>query len=270
VSLRREVGRRVMRAARPPLDRRHDRRGLCSVCGAQTRFSYNSWIVPPPLAEDWGEAGAASLRRRESLFCGSCGSSLRVRSLAAVLVEHYACAARSLAALVAEEPFASLRIAELNSIGAAHGVLARHPRLVYAEFPEEDLQSLSYADGSFDLLLTSDTLEHVPDWRTALRETHRVLRPGGRHVFTVPVAPGRAETAARAEVRAGEVVHHERPQYHGRGAGLFALLTRNQPDFLAYTDFGLDLADELRAVGFEAEVHGQDEELVFCAWRSSA
>ena len=49
----------------------------------------------------------------------------------------------------------------------------------------------------FDLVLTSETLEHVPDPRLALRETLRVLRPGGRHVFTVPL-----ESAARRRVRA--------------------------------------------------------------------
>jgi len=37
----------------------------------------------------------------------------------------------------------------------------------------EDICRLTYADASFDLVLSSDTLEHVPDFRAALRETRR-------------------------------------------------------------------------------------------------
>ena len=48
-----------------------------------------------------------------------------------------------------------------------HAWIADLPRLRYSEYSEEgeDIQALSYADRSFDLVLTSETLEHVPDWR---------------------------------------------------------------------------------------------------------
>ena len=42
------------------------------------------------------------------------------------------------------------------------------------------------ADGSFDLVLVCDVLEHVPDDHAALLEVRRVLSPGGWAVFTVP------------------------------------------------------------------------------------
>jgi ubiquinone/menaquinone biosynthesis C-methylase UbiE len=45
--------------------------------------------------------------------------------------------------------------------------------------PSEDLCALSYADASFDLVVTSDTLEHVPDVDAALREIPRVLHEFG-------------------------------------------------------------------------------------------
>ena len=46
--------------------------------------------------------------------------------------------------------------------------------------------ALSYDDASIDLILSSDVFEHVPDPYRAHAEVHRVLRPGGHHVFTVP------------------------------------------------------------------------------------
>src|SRR5262249_30892300 len=43
----------------------------------------------------------------------------------------------------------------------------------------EDLTRLTFADGSFDLVVTNDVLEHVPAYAKAYRELFRVLAPGG-------------------------------------------------------------------------------------------
>lgn len=42
------------------------------------------------------------------------------------------------------------------------------------------------ADGSFDLVVACDVLEHVPDDSAALREVHRVLSTQGWAILTVP------------------------------------------------------------------------------------
>ncbi len=180
---------------------------------------------------------------------------MRVRILADVLLEHYAGEARSIVGLVEEERFRLLDIVELNSIGRMHPLLAHLPRLTYAEYPEQDIQALTYPDASFDLVLTSETLEHVPDFRRALAETRRILRIGGRHVFTVPLDPRLERTRSRDGMT---------PIHHGRGGGPYGLITRRN-DMLAYTDFGLDVPDLLREAGFEPEVHGSGIETVYCA-----
>lgn len=46
-----------------------------------------------------------------------------------------------------------------------------------------DGQQLSFADNSFDAALSTWTLCTIPDAATALREVHRVLRPGGTFHF---------------------------------------------------------------------------------------
>jgi SAM-dependent methyltransferase len=44
------------------------------------------------------------------------------------------------------------------------------------------------SDGEADAVLSTETLEHVPEPRTFLAEARRCLRPGGRLVLTVPFA----------------------------------------------------------------------------------
>jgi SAM-dependent methyltransferase len=250
-------GRRLLHVLRPPGDRRGDERGRCSVCGAETRFALNSWLVPPTAAAEWGPEWVAPFARRETLLCGHCSSSLRVRRLAEVLLEHYAAGATSVAALVEEPGFRALDVAEINSVGTMHAYLAGLPGLRHSEYGDggEDIQALSYADASFDLVLTSETLEHVPDWRLAVAETHRVLRPGGRHVFTVPLVP----TRERTEDVSGHGWHH------ARGTGVFRLVGP-RGDMLVHTVFGRDLLDEVRTAGFEPELHFEGEAAsVVCA-----
>ena len=49
-----------------------------------------------------------------------------------------------------------------------------------------DALSLPFADGTFDRVIASEVLEHIPDDTAAMRELARVLRPGGAMAVTVP------------------------------------------------------------------------------------
>jgi SAM-dependent methyltransferase len=265
---------------RPPGDRRYDERGHCSVCGKDSIFVFNSWVIPADLHAAWNDpAVSLAYTRRESLFCRSCCSSLRVRGVAGVLLSLYGSGAKAVAELVRQDQFRRLDVAEINTIGplgALHPFLAQLPHLVFSEYRgasppgevidgsrNEDMCRLTYDDQSFDLVLSSDTLEHVPDYLAALRETRRVLRPGGRHVFTVPIFASRPTTETRAEIDSdGEVVHLLPPLFHGRGSGLFRYAPVGQ-DLLTFTEFGGDLVDRMGEVGFDPEVlrggDGHDE-----------
>ena len=63
--------------------------------------------------------------------------------------------------------------------------LARHTfRIIRAagNFQTADAENLSFADDSFDLVYSHGVLHHTPDTAKAIREIHRVLRPGGRGI----------------------------------------------------------------------------------------
>ena len=106
----------------------------------------------------------------------------------------------------------------------------------------EDVQRLTFADGSFDACTSTEVFEHVPDDRRGFAEVCRVLRPGGRFVFTVPLS-GLPETRERARIREGEVEHLMEPEYHGDHLS-------GASRVLSFRDYGSDIVDRLLAAGF--------------------
>jgi len=183
------------------------------------------------------------------------------RRLADVLLDLYPVSGRRAADLRswARSPEAGeLRIAEINRVDGVHEALedmARfHPSEYFANvrpgchvagLRHETLMGLSYEDERFDLVLTSETLEHVPDLTTALAEIRRVLVPGGRHVFTVPVTPIFPQTFPRARLDGdGSIEDLAHPIKHPGG----------DVGYRVFTELGLDFPAILERAGFETEV----------------
>jgi SAM-dependent methyltransferase len=96
----------------------------------------------------------------------------------------------------------------------------------------EDLAALTFADGSFDLILSLDVMEHVPDSDAALRECFRCLRPGGVLLFSAPFRLDCPHNLERARLRPdGTVEHLMPPEYHWQ-----PLTSENGA--LSFRDFG--------------------------------
>src|SRR3954447_13061957 len=62
--------------------------------------------------------------------------------------------------------------------------------------------SLPFGDGSFDAVLCIDAIGHLPDRFGTLAEWARLLRPGGRLVFTDPAVLTGAVAKGELDVRA--------------------------------------------------------------------
>jgi hypothetical protein len=95
-----------------------------------------------------------------------------------------------------------------------------------------DITDMDLPDSSFDLILCSHVLEHVPDDRAALAELRRVLADGG---LALVLTPYRAD----------------RPTYEDPTitSPIDRMVAFGQQDHVRI--YGTDLADRLRAAGFE-------------------
>jgi SAM-dependent methyltransferase len=78
---------------------------------------------------------------------------------------------------------------EVAQVRATFGAMVEAGELA-ADHPGTCLQgdalALPFADGTFDRVIASEVLEHIPDDTAAMRELARVLRPGGTMAVTVP------------------------------------------------------------------------------------
>ena len=108
------------------------------------------------------------------------------------------------------------------------------PGHVTGEYPEVDMTKLPYANASFDVVLHSDTLEHVSDPLLGLKECRRVLRRGGFLCFTIPIIVDRS-TMSRAGMPAS---------YHGIPG------SANGADLKVWTEYGADFWKQMFEAGF--------------------
>jgi len=253
--------------------------GTCNVCGHQTRFYYTDPVL-----------------YRESLVCGQCLTTSRYRSITRGLLkaieELTDIKAASLVELQPTAENVSLKIydtqpafycdqnaypipdllARCKWIEGATSIYRPQQPLgleLGPNFTNQNLEELAFPDNSFDVLITSDVMEHVRLDNKAHREIRRVLKPGGVYLFTVPHFRHGRETVARVEVIDPEDPTKDQflleKEYHSDA---------NAEDCraLSYRAYGTDLDDFLSGLGFAVEYCNKDfpeigimnTELFFC------
>jgi ubiquinone/menaquinone biosynthesis C-methylase UbiE len=129
----------------------------------------------------------------------------------------------------------NLRILEINQAGNLSPHLAKFHKHTLISYPEGDMMNLRYDDETWDMIVHSETLEHVPDPMKALRETLRVLRPRGACIFTIPIIVGRM-TRSREGLK---------DSFHGDPNNATA-------DYRVVTEFGADAWTFVMSAGFSS------------------
>lgn len=244
-----EVERQAVAGARIP--------GRCPICGHRTLFDFpgncaeNMRAELGDLGADASIVGPEIFLLRETGVCANCHSVNRERQVA-----HFLNRAYNLRQNVRFPDH--LAILNAETTGVLHHYLARNKGYRASEYlgPDrrpgelvggvrhEDFQALSFADNSLDLVISRDVFEHIPDPYAAHREVLRVLRPGGRHVFTVPFYDQQFDDEVRARRGPDGRVEHLLPPIHH--------LNPVDPEAgsLVYTIFSLETLLKLRRLGF--------------------
>jgi SAM-dependent methyltransferase len=187
-------------------------------------------IIWPALAAQWGlsEAELAYIDRQQGTTCVNCATSLRSAALADAIRRHFGWR-RPFQEMFMRRP--ALATLEINEAGTLTPHLSEWKRHHLASYPEVDMLDLPYADKTFDLVVHSDTLEHVTDPVVGLTECHRVLRPGGVLAYTIPLIVGRMSRPRKGMPAS----------YHG---------AEGEDNYLVHTEYGADFWTEPVRAGF--------------------
>lgn len=79
----------------------------------------------------------------------------------------------------------------------------------------ENLEEQTFGNAVFDLAITQDVFEHIYYPEKAFQEIARTLKPGGAHIFTVPIINKHFKTEVWATLGSeGKPVFLKEPEYH--------------------------------------------------------
>lgn len=87
---------------------------------------------------------------------------------------------------LAQNTSAAITAADFSQTAVAKGRDFAAALALQIRWQVMDIQSIAYPDNTFDFVVSSETIEHVPDPVHAVRELARVLKPGGRLFLTTP------------------------------------------------------------------------------------
>ncbi len=237
-------------------------KAYCYNCGKNAELVAGYPIVDD-LKDAWGLSDKLRdlYNRREGISCKACGANIRAQGLAqAILRSKYGYSCESLVAWVKQANKHKLAVCELNSCHELHNTLKRLKQLTYAEYgtkSEQNIENLSYKNNTFDLVLHSETLEHVNDPSKAMNECRRVLKDDGLVLFTTPVIWTRLTRQRAKTTKAGrkDILH---PAYHGKIAD----------DYVVYYEYGHNI-DHLHGAKV-AYASPNDQNYVFVSAKRSS
>ncbi len=238
-------------------------------------YSSNSWLEKMMVKLHFGGIARCSVcgfltlllvkgeNLRETFRCLKCQSTNRQRQLAYVCCQAIgSIKEKNLSSMKDFSKLDNFVIYNTEAHGAIHKQLAKTKNYICSEYfgdsyksgdfvndiMHQDLMNLSLMDESVDLVISSDVFEHIPYPYKAHQEVYRILKKGGRHIFTVPFYQTEFLDEDRTIIdKNGKAVFLKDPLYHKdplRPEGA-----------LVYKIFSLEMLIKLRKIGFKTNFY---------------
>lgn len=207
----------------------------CTVCGGADLTSNK--ILWAELISDWelSPEEVEYIDVQQGYTCKGCGANFRSMNLAAAMMNLFKFSGTFTKFSEWAKDGAISGVLEINSAGSLTPLIERLNGYRLVTYPEVDMQNMrGISDDSFQLVVHSDTLEHVPSPIKALEECRRVLKSGGYLLYTIPIIVGRMSRRRDALP----------PSYHGDSSN-------PRPDHLVVTEYGADAWCQLFQAGFK-------------------
>ncbi len=235
--------------------------GFCPLCAKTSLFLLN-----PENPREWGNCLWCFANSRYKVMGSLIQKIIRLhsRGIDPRIPDFSEALAReptplTLKAVISRSMPPNYTIFEPDSRGTLHNLLQKYPRYIFSEFfPQnplgtrvngilnEDLQRLTFHSNQFDLILTQDVFEHIQDPFLAFREIKRVLKPGGIHLFTVPLYGEHSVT--RIDKTGKKILPDEYHSDHQDKGGA-----------LVFSNFGHDLLARLEEMGFKVFIYSKKD-----------
>lgn len=254
----------ALRLLLKPDNWKYDSYEYCPSCNRKSIivYSYDGQRHISEITSTW-ESGSdfkELVIKRENYFCHYCNANYRVRANAESVLRLLGMPSSEILfnKLSNNTEFRIYETAVYNVFRS--NKIKKLPNYTVSEFFDssdygsyvngirnENLEYLTFPDSTFDIVINCDVLEHVSDLNKALFEIKRVLKPGGFHVFTLPVDHKLPKTRERAKVVNGTIEHLLKPVMHGDSI--------RRQGVLAFRDFGSDVLQYVSRDGFESKEH---------------
>lgn len=206
----------------------------CCICG-YPEFSFTE-VLWRELITAWQLSYDETnyINRQQGLCCKRCGSNLRSMALARAIMFSFKYEG-VFSEFVEAPPASRIHVLEINEAGSLTPLLSKMPLHRLVQYPDFDMTNLDLPSGEYDLVVHSDTLEHVPNPVAGLTECRRVLKGNGYCMYTIPVIVDRL-TRSRSGLC---------PSYHGSS-------TETDSGLIVHTEYGADMWKQALLAGFSS------------------
>lgn len=217
------------------------KKGFCSLCKEEVDLFY-----------DLESSDLENINFRERLWCPKCYSSNRMRASFSIIDE-----------ITGDKTGLNIYCQEqvtlfFQQIQKLYGKTSTVTGSEFFGFDvpggkiidgirSENALDLSFEDNSFDIIISNDVYEHIPDIEKAFSEAYRTLKTGGYLVYTVPFSAGLDKSELRAKIENGDVVLLKEKQIHGN--------PMSKEGSLVFYDFGWDILSMQKDIGY-SEAYG--------------